>query len=141
MWVNLLEYVYPVGSIYLSILDNSPASIVGGTWKKIEGALLGFAGGNYGSVDNYNGSNFMTTEQMPSHNHANPVAVMFGGDAAQSRSIFATNSDFWNKADWNNATAETGGGARIYPAQLYMLWMGSHCLNYFFAEVISNGLD
>jgi microcystin-dependent protein len=42
-----------------------------------------------------------------SHNHANPVAVTYGGNAANNRSIFATNSPFWSSADWNNATAST----------------------------------
>lgn len=114
-WINMLEIIYPVGSVYLSIGSISPASVVGGTWKKIEGALLGFAGGNYGSVDNYNGSNFMTVEQMPSHTHDNPVAVIYNGNAAQDRSLFATNSPFWNKNDSNNATAPTGGGQEFIP--------------------------
>lgn len=39
-FVNLLDVVYPVGSIYLSMNSTSPASFVGGTWKQINGALL-----------------------------------------------------------------------------------------------------
>lgn len=63
----------------------------------------------------------LTIAQMPSHthiqnahnhtqnphNHANPVAVTNGGNAGNFRSIFATNSPFWSRADWNNATAST----------------------------------
>lgn len=39
-FVNLLDVVYPVGSIYLSMNSASPSSIIGGTWKQINGALL-----------------------------------------------------------------------------------------------------
>jgi hypothetical protein len=48
---------------------------------------------------------------MPSHIHANPVAVTYGGNAGNNRSIFATNSPFWSKEDWNNVTSKMGGDA------------------------------
>lgn len=68
-WINLLDCIYPVGSIYCSVSSTSPASIVGGTWSAItEGACLGAAGKNF-SVNNYNGSTIMTEAQMPSHSH------------------------------------------------------------------------
>lgn len=40
-YVNLLEVVYPVGSIYLTTLDVSPAETIGGTWQKIEKIDIG----------------------------------------------------------------------------------------------------
>lgn len=39
-YVNILELVYPVGSIYISINEMSPAEIIGGTWQKIENKFL-----------------------------------------------------------------------------------------------------
>lgn len=39
-FVNLLDIVYPVGSIYISVNNVSPANSVGGTWEKIEGRFL-----------------------------------------------------------------------------------------------------
>lgn len=39
-FVNLLDVVYPVGSIYISYSGTSPASIVGGTWKQLTGVVL-----------------------------------------------------------------------------------------------------
>lgn len=33
--LNLLDYVYPIGSIYMSTSSTSPASFLGGTWEQI----------------------------------------------------------------------------------------------------------
>lgn len=43
-WISLLDIVYPVGAIYMSINATSPASIVGGTWSKLEHGVLACAG-------------------------------------------------------------------------------------------------
>ena len=50
-----------------------------------------------------------TTSNTGSHQHAPPVAVVYGGNASTYRSLFATNSGFWSGGDWNNAV--TSGGA------------------------------
>lgn len=39
-FVNLLDIVYPVGSIYITVNSISPADNVGGTWEKIENMFL-----------------------------------------------------------------------------------------------------
>lgn len=39
-FVNLLDIVYPVGSIYISMNAESPASTVGGTWTQITNRFL-----------------------------------------------------------------------------------------------------
>lgn len=49
-----------------------------------------------------------TTSDAGNHNHAPPVAVTYGGNAGNYRSLFATNSPFWSGGDWNNAVT-TGG--------------------------------
>lgn len=40
-YVNLLEVVYPVGSIYMTTLDTSPAETIGGTWTQLSGVDIG----------------------------------------------------------------------------------------------------
>lgn len=107
-WVNLLDAIYPVGSVYISTINTSPASIVGGVWTQIEDAVLrGISGGETGYVGS--DTHTMTVEEMPSHNHYPPVAVTNGGNAGNFRSLFATNSDFWSRGDVNNAVTRTGG--------------------------------
>lgn len=39
-FINLLEVVYPVGTIYQSWSSTSPATIFGGTWTQIESTFL-----------------------------------------------------------------------------------------------------
>lgn len=69
-FVNLLQAVYPVGSVYFSTNSTSPADIIGGTWIRITGAVLGFTGANaFGSAATYSGDLAMTIAQMPSHYH------------------------------------------------------------------------
>ena len=47
-WKNLLECVYPVGSVYFSTINVSPASVVGGTWQAISGLNLGIPTKRFG---------------------------------------------------------------------------------------------
>lgn len=39
-WINLLEVVYPVGSIYMSFKPASPSSLIGGSWEQITDMFL-----------------------------------------------------------------------------------------------------
>lgn len=36
----ILDLVYPIGSIYMSINSTSPATFIGGTWERIQGRFL-----------------------------------------------------------------------------------------------------
>ena len=45
--INIVQTVYPIGSIYLSVNDISPASLFGGTWEQIEDTFLLAAGSAY----------------------------------------------------------------------------------------------
>lgn len=61
---------YPVGAIYLSVIDANPAALFGGTWERIGGRfLLGadstYAAGSTGGEAVHQ----LTTSEMPSHNH------------------------------------------------------------------------
>lgn len=47
-WINFLECVYPVGSVYFSTINNSPAKTIGGTWQAISGLNLGLPAKNFG---------------------------------------------------------------------------------------------
>lgn len=39
-FVNLLDIIYPVGSVYITFSDVSPVDAVGDSWEKIDGKFL-----------------------------------------------------------------------------------------------------
>lgn len=46
-WERLVNIIYPVGSIYMSVNDASPAALFGGTWERIQDKILLAAGEQY----------------------------------------------------------------------------------------------
>ena len=72
-WIDIMEEdkfdlltVYPVGSIYQSTGDSSPASLFGGDWERLYDRFLVGAGGTYG-VGNTGGeaSHILTNPELP----------------------------------------------------------------------------
>lgn len=82
-FVNLLEIVYPIGSIFMSISNVSPAEIIGGQWEKVKEGLLGCAETEGLALAGATGGSFtITIDQMPSHGHGfncKPWASGLGG--------------------------------------------------------------
>lgn len=65
-------YLYPVGSIYISVNDVDPAAIFGGVWERIQGKFLLSGGGSSGYEIGSEGGEAehkLTEEEMPSHTH------------------------------------------------------------------------
>lgn len=86
---NLLNEVYPVGSIYMSAANVSPTNLFGGTWVKIEGKFLlcssntytlGSTGGSAdASVPAHTHAVNITTGAAGEHNHTATVTITPGG--------------------------------------------------------------
>ena len=68
---NIGKTVYPVGSIYISVTDTSPASLFGGTWEQLKDRFLLAAGDSYaaGSVGG-TAEHTLTVDEIPKHRHA-----------------------------------------------------------------------
>lgn len=45
--ISILDLVYPIGSIYMSVNNVSPATFLGGTWEALQDRFLIGAGNNY----------------------------------------------------------------------------------------------
>lgn len=67
---SLLNLIYPIGSIYMSINNVSPATFLGGTWEALQDRFLIGAGNDY-AVNSTGGSttHTLTIDEIPSHNH------------------------------------------------------------------------
>lgn len=70
---SLLDLFYPIGTMYISAENKSPASFLGGTWVQItEGAVLRAGTNTYGVVGS--DTTTLTTSQIPAHNHSGTAA-------------------------------------------------------------------
>lgn len=80
-FVNLLDIVYPVGSIYHSMNATSPADSVGGTWTKIKTFLYGADTANQTGGE---AMHTLTIMEMPNHSHAQYVTANVGNESIRS---------------------------------------------------------
>lgn len=77
----VLNAVYPVGAIYMSTVDVSPAGVFGGTWEKIKDRFLLAAGDSYAAGDTGGEASHLLSElEMPSHIHDKAFTWDGGGD-------------------------------------------------------------
>lgn len=65
-FVNLLDVIYPVGSIYQSMSSTSPASTIGGTWTQLKTFLYGSTTANQTGGE---ATHTLTINEMPNHTH------------------------------------------------------------------------
>ncbi len=66
----VVDSIYPVGSIYMSVSSISPATLFGGSWTQLKDRFLLGAGDTY--VNGETGGSVtvtLTTSQMPAHTH------------------------------------------------------------------------
>ena len=133
---NIINVIYPIGSIYMSVNSTSPATLFGGTWERIQDRFLLSAGSTYsagatgGSASHkitsaelpkhthtYNkpnantNSHTLTINEIPSHNHN----VYINGQGSGGRKElymawgYSSNDDVKNYSG-NSFIANTGGG-------------------------------
>lgn len=105
---QIMLMMYPVGAIYISTVETSPAALFGGTWERILGKFL------FGADDNIAAGSkggeaavTLTVDQMPNHIHKLPAyAFMWGNDVD-------------NVVHIRNAVAEAGtvNENRLYTVQ------------------------
>lgn len=66
----ILQSLYPVGSIYMSVNSTNPSTTFGGTWVQLKDRFLLGAGSSYTNGATGGAATVtLTTSQMPSHTH------------------------------------------------------------------------
>lgn len=135
--LGVVDLIYPVGSIYISVNETSPATLFGvGTWEQIKDTFLLSAGDTYAAGSTGGAATHtLTVDEMPAHSHyagnnaegsTETLAQRFNtaaglGSSTISRKEFAESSSggLWVLAQTNDkydnlaqtlTTAETGGG-------------------------------
>lgn len=104
------DIAYPVGSIYLSVNDTSPAEIFGGTWEQLKDRFLLAAGDTYpaGSTGG-EAQHTLTENEMPNHSHK--LQLSQEGSSAQSNCVNAVRFSWTNQWVQGYGTTDNGGGA------------------------------
>lgn len=111
---DLLNLIYPIGSIYMSINDTSPEILFGGSWERLQGGFLYGAvnesgsgngtGTNTGTNNDNTSSTAITIEQMPEHTH----------NVTAERSYFFT-LDSVGTTDWYGGGSSNAKWAPTFP--------------------------
>lgn len=72
---SLVDIIYPVGSIYMSVNNVSPATLFGGTWQAISGRFLLAANNTYPlGTTGGSATKQLSVNEMPTHTHVASTA-------------------------------------------------------------------
>lgn len=104
-----LDRTYPVGSLYLTVADVSPADLFGGTWQRIEDTFLLAAGDTYaaGSTGGEAAVSLTAEQNGPHYHTSHDIAVeKYDGGYVVMRSVGFSDQDDTRVSK----TAESGAG-------------------------------
>ena len=109
--------LYPIGSIYISTDETSPAELFGGTWERIKDTFLLAAGDTYEAGETGgSATHTLTIDEMPKHRHTFRVVKDWdansGGGLPKANNAAGNNNGWSTPAsvdDANNALGYTGG--------------------------------
>ena len=125
---DILNMVYPVGTVYISYVNVSPAALLGGTWEYVtSGKVLvtsgetyntGTTGGNNSIDITFTGSisgHSIVLSELPSHGHANQSWNTGGVSQNHAHTYQYTSITFDNygygRVRWRRSTgSQTTGG-------------------------------
>ena len=119
---NLIDIVYPIGSIYMSMNDVSPAAFLGGTWERIQDRFLLSAGSSY-AVGSTGGeaSHTLSVAETPAHTHTRGTMNITGtitmhdaGASVPRSNISNLSGVFYGTALSNYGSTNVGSGATSY---------------------------
>ena len=104
---DIINLIYPVGSIYLSTSAVSPGTLFGGTWQRLENRMLVGAGSSY-SVGSTGGS---ADAVVVSHYHSIPA---LSGTATGGNHTHIASRNLWAQLEnYGQVTPAASGGANM----------------------------
>ena len=127
----MLDLCYPIGSMYISTVDTSPQTFLGGTWIRHEGYVLRAATSgvtaNSAVKDLGNDTHTITEAEMPSHYHSVDRQVLAESNGGHTHS---TGTWIWSGSVQGAHVVPQAGSdyvkavdaAGVYPYILY--WTG-----------------
>lgn len=102
-YVSILDFIYPVGSIYMSVNSADPGGFIGGTWERIKDRFLLSAGDTY-AAGNTGGS-------------ANSVVVSHSHEQTAHSHGFSGGDKVWTTASGSTEPGnQISGSSKYYAA-------------------------
>lgn len=133
----ILDKIYPVGSIYMSINATNPTDYFGGTWEQIQNRFLLGVGTNYisgstgGAEGHIHSTNYHTlsVDEIPSHAHTTSYSN-WSGKQGTGFAIAYTNIEGTNNAKLTNfvggnqghSHGDTGYSSNMPPYLAVYMW-------------------
>lgn len=130
---NTINYIYPIGSVYISLTGTNPGTYLKGTWEQFAQGrtLIGVGDGNDGVTSmtfeaNATGGEYvhkLTVEEMPAHTHKFRYR---GGKGVQSSEPFGENKPIIQGNNDFGANLDSTGGSmshnNIQPYATVYFW-------------------
>lgn len=67
---DLIDLIYPIGAVYISVNNTSPGTLFGGTWEQIQDRFLLCAGSSYAAgTTGGEATHTLTQAETPAHTH------------------------------------------------------------------------
>lgn len=108
---DIVDLIYPIDSIYISLGSTNPSILFGGTWSQINGRFLLASGSGY-TLSSYGGeaAHTLTSGEIPAHSHQ--VLAGAGGNgpylASPPEYTPSTGNTFYY-LKYDGVTNESGG--------------------------------
>ena len=121
---DIVNKIYPVGSIYMSVNSTSPATLFGGTWEQIKDRFLLAAGGSYAvGATGGEATHTLTVDEMPSHSHIEYGISANKNRQARNKATLQDDGNFViydsnDAARWSSSTSHSTGSTIFKPVTL-----------------------
>lgn len=120
---NIVDLIYPVGSIYQSSKNTNPGTLFGGTWTQLKDVVLVAAGSTFkAGTTGGSATHTLTVQNLPTHNHTfTGTAVNSSTEStAHTHTVHETATGAHN----HNVKVSTVGGLEVssgaYHGQVYV---------------------
>ena len=122
---EFIDFIYPIGSVYMSFNNTNPGTLFGGTWTPIQNRFLIGASGTYNpnSPGGTDGTVTLSIKNMPAHSH-NTYYQQVGAEGSKRRTVAGSSSGAGVTVQ-NNGTTPVGGGEKFSimpPYQPVYMW-------------------
>ena len=107
---DILLSAYPVGALFMSTANISPATLFGGTWEQIKDTFLLASGDTYtAGATGGEATHTLTVDEMPSHSH---YQKRYWGSSGSANQAYTSGAEFTNPNVYGSqidTTHSTGG--------------------------------